>query len=247
MSEQETSKEERKTSSWWPRVLIGLIIGVLAFLGGVEHAKVAEMADIETSTLKRELVQTKDKLTLCELKPSCDKKRDVLKNKVHRHAAPKPFVSPPMVRKKSFDPKVCGEGTEAVISKVTGMPECRSMSAPLPVVVKAEAPKKPEVVCEKPLRRVLRDDGTIACTTTPRLVERVVPAGCFMDGPRLMCPVQEEASSSGSWVPWVIGAAILGYGVSAINDHKRHTLPPAASSPPGITTFPPGLPGVTTH
>jgi hypothetical protein len=259
------TKEKQEKNLWWPFAACLLIFGMLAGLGIFEYQK----SRTERDRLEQELSKAKIDLAVCKKtqSPKCDNEpKKVLKKarKVHRYTAPKSPVVKPKVEEKKFNPKVCGEGTEMVVSRATGEPECRATHAlvPAPLVTKAEAPK-PEMKCEKPLIRELREDGSIACIVLPAPVPVTQPVpqvapDCFPPDAqgRIFCR-RTEAKSGSSWIPWVLGGAAV-LAVIANNRRGNHgsspppvvtmqgpsvtTLPPG----PGVTTLPPG-PGVVTH
>lgn len=245
----------------WPVAVFVLILGVLAGLGVVEYQakrdkQAQEIFNKEKARLEKELQIAKDSLRACETKLTCAKPKKKYVRKVSRYVAPKPPVSTVKVEEKMFDSRTCGEGTEAMISKITGKPECRAIVAAsvptsIPRVTRVVEQPKPEMICEKPNIRELRDDGSIACVALP-VAQAVsqMPPGCFTDPQgRLMCPRSIEAKSEGSWIPWAVGAAVLGIAINNYGGkdkgHKNRTPPGVSSLPPGPGFTSPGL-GVAT-
>ncbi len=257
--ETKDDKEGNKSKIlWWCLAVILLILGILFGLGIGEYKNSHD----ENVRLGDELVSTKKTLDACQkIKvPRCDDEPKVVlrkaQKKVHRYAVPKPPAVKPKVEEKKFDPKDCGEGTEAMFNKVTGKPECRVVvaPAPAPVVAKVEAPK-PEMKCGKPLIRKLNDDGSTECIALPaEVAQPAVANGCLPPDAqgRIFCRAQRTVVSQ------PVVPIFSGYGYDRHQGYQRpeprYTNPqpywivPPQQRPdtgPGVTTLPPG-PGVTT-
>jgi len=251
--------EKRGQSSWFVGiVLLGVAMVATWWLVNEQHKK---------------LTATQADLAACQAKPKpiCTTPFVIPQKKVHKKVHRLPHhntvvaqkapakqvltISPPQEEK--FDSSMCGAGTEFIFDK-GGKPYCRAVlgRSVAPIAKAVEAPKQARVICEKPLIRELRDDGSVACIQVAPPVQQatgqVLPPGCYMDGSRLMCPTQEEESSSGSWVPWVIGGAAV-LGVAAILHNRNRgggSSPPSVviSQPPVVVsqppTFTPSPPGV---
>lgn len=262
---RESAAERKRVSGkehkgfWWLIALCFLIIGVLAGLGFFGYQKFNTVL----AEKEKEVVAAKKALGVCKAKPKIVCQAVVPKKKVHRRSTvKKTFVQQAKkIEEEKFDPKHCGEGTEAVISKATEKPECRAIHAanpmPAPVAMKVESPK-PDMECKEPLIRQLRDDGSIACIAPPAAqpASQVVP-GCLPPDSlgRIMCR-RTEVKSSSSWIPWAVGgAAVLAIANNRHRGHGNSGPPPVVSSPtiitnnpqgPNVITLPPG-PGVVTR
>lgn len=262
--EQATPKGEKKRRFGWPVVVTLLILSILTGLGVREHQqRSAQIAQNEKSLseertrLEKELHDAQGALKVCKEAAPCGKAKKLTRN-THRYKVPKPpAVAQARIKEKKFDPRDCGEGTEAVFSKVTGKPECRMIAVappPTPAPRVAEAPKqKPEMTCEKPNIRELRDDGSIACIALPatQSAQQAMPDGCLPPDQigRILCR-RTEAKSGSSWVPWALGGAAV-VAIIANNRHKGGggtTSSAVVTNPPRIdpgVTVNPGLPGFT--
>lgn len=266
--EKPSASKEEKKCPWWPYVIFCLIIGMLIGVGVFEYQK----RHAKESSLSQELSKVKSDLTACQASqaPKCgEEPKKVVKKvrKVRHYAVPKkPLVAQARVEEKKFDPNVCGEGTDAVINKATGKPECRAIPAvvtsvapmPAPVVKRVIAePKEPDVYY--PAVAAIEEESSL-----PTARHALGCAGIGALG-GLVVEGNGRGAARGALVAVVgdlIGTAIggrtggdIGCGVGTVgnmayryNRGGNNSSPPiAAANPPGpgVVTLPPG-PGVTT-
>lgn len=267
-------KDKNKKCPWWPYVIFCLVIGMLVGVGVFESQK----RHTEEVRLDQELTKVKSDLMACQAThvSKCEEvpKKVVKKvRKVRHHAIPKkPPVAQARVEEKKFDPRVCGEGTDAVINKATGKPECRAVPAAVTSVVPMPAPVVKRVIAE-PKEPDVYYPAVAAIEEESSLPTARHALGCAGVGALggLVVEGNGRGAARGALVAVVgdlIGTAIggrtggdIGCGVGTVgnmayryNRGRNNSSPPVVAvnppnprpsvTPPGVTVNP-GLPGVT--
>ncbi len=214
--------QEQKTDMSNLQAEVARLKGACAI--SAEQKKALELCASEKKA-RADLEEQKKAEPELKKKARADSKRAKAQRAVEKKSAKAP--------KTDFVPKPCKPGTFR--DEFSG--KCREF--PPAVEAVAKAPKAPTFKCVEPNKNILKDDGTIECTSFAQVEARtaeaprpVVENPCnhgdrYMDGPQgVGCYFwQQEVRSSSSWIETGLkglGVGTLLYvGVKAFSGNKR--------------------------